>query len=78
IYYYRSKVFLNAKLMADPHRNIERDIDRCDDIFHQYGDDMDEEQDPTVDFDNLSMNIGKDNDNDDNNTDVFEIQQLND
>ncbi|CAF4854959.1 unnamed protein product, partial [Rotaria sp. Silwood2] len=35
------------------HRNIERDIDRFDDIFHQYGDDMDEEQDPNVDFDNL-------------------------
>ncbi|CAF4812024.1 unnamed protein product, partial [Rotaria sp. Silwood2] len=57
---------------------IERDIDRFNDIFHQYGDDMDEERDPNVDFDNLYMNIGKDNDNNDNNTDVFEIQQLND
>ncbi|CAF4589393.1 unnamed protein product, partial [Rotaria sp. Silwood2] len=64
--------------MADPHRNIERDIDRFDDIFHQYGDDMDEEEDSNVDFDNLSMNIGKDNDNDDDNTDVFEIEKLND
>ncbi|CAF4810238.1 unnamed protein product, partial [Rotaria sp. Silwood2] len=35
-------------------------------------------EDLNVDFDNLYMNIGKDNDNDDNNIDVFEIEQLND
>ncbi|CAF3235348.1 unnamed protein product [Rotaria sp. Silwood2] len=66
--------------MADSHRNFEKDIDRFDDIFHQYGDDMDEEgeEDLNVDFDNLYMNIGKDNDNYDNNIDVFEIEQLND
>ncbi|CAF1429868.1 unnamed protein product [Rotaria sordida] len=70
---YQSKVFFNTKLMTDPDRNIERDIDRFDDIFHRFDDDIDEEEDTNIDFDNLYMNIGKDNNND-----VIEIEQLND
>ncbi|CAF1459293.1 unnamed protein product [Rotaria sordida] len=59
--------------MADSDRNIERDINRFDDIFHRCDDDIDEEEDTNIDFDNLYMNIGKDNNND-----VIEIEQLND
>ncbi|CAF1417784.1 unnamed protein product [Rotaria sordida] len=70
---YQLKVFFNTKLMTDPDRNIERDINRFDDIFHRCDDDIDEEEDTNIDFDNLYMNIGKDNNND-----VIEIEQLND
>ncbi|CAF4393823.1 unnamed protein product, partial [Rotaria sordida] len=59
--------------MTDPDRNIERDINRFDDIFHRFDDDIDEEEDTNIDFDNLYMNIGKDNNND-----VIKIEQLND
>ncbi|CAF4213461.1 unnamed protein product, partial [Rotaria sp. Silwood2] len=62
--------------MADPHQNFEKDIDRFDDIFHQYGDDMDEDKDINVDFDNLYTIFGKDNNNDDENK--LEIELLND
>ncbi|CAF1435042.1 unnamed protein product, partial [Rotaria sordida] len=63
--------------MADPHRNFEKDINQFDDILHRYGDDMDEDKDPNVDFDNLYMNIGKDNENDDD-EEIVEIVQFND
>ncbi|CAF1438267.1 unnamed protein product [Rotaria sordida] len=62
--------------MTDSDRNIERDINRFDDIFHRLDDDIDEGEDTNIDFDNLYMNIGQDNNNDDN--DVIEMEQLND
>ncbi|CAF1383669.1 unnamed protein product [Rotaria sordida] len=63
--------------MADPHRNFEKNINQFDDILHRYGDDMDEDKDRNVDFDNLYMNIGKDNENDDD-EEIVEIVQFND
>ncbi|CAF4281980.1 unnamed protein product, partial [Rotaria sordida] len=50
---YQLKVFFNTKLMTDPDRNIEGDINRFDDIFHRCDDDIDEEEDTNIDFDNL-------------------------
>ncbi|CAF3589184.1 unnamed protein product [Rotaria socialis] len=44
----------------------EREINRFDDIFYQYDDDLDEDNDKNVDFDNLYTYTGKDNDADNN------------
>ncbi|CAF4772188.1 unnamed protein product [Rotaria sp. Silwood1] len=76
IFDYQSNKFLVAKPMTNRDRNIERDIDRFDDIFHHYGDDIDEDKDTTVDFDHLYTIFGKDNDMDE--TDVVETELFND
>ncbi|CAF1034034.1 unnamed protein product [Rotaria magnacalcarata] len=42
----------------------DKDFDRFDDVFHQYGDDIDEDQDKTADFDHLYVNMNKGNNDD--------------
>ncbi|CAF2972146.1 unnamed protein product [Rotaria sp. Silwood2] len=55
--------------MTDSSDYFEADVDRFDDIFHKYGDDIDEDEDKNIDFDNLQQRIiqeeGDYNDNDD-------------
>jgi hypothetical protein len=46
--------------MADPNKKIEGDIDRFDDVFHQYGDDTDEINDANIDFDQFFTSFHKD------------------
>ncbi|CAF1508582.1 unnamed protein product, partial [Rotaria magnacalcarata] len=49
----------------------EREINRFDDIFHQYDDDLDEDDDKNVDFDNLHTYTGKDNDANDEGEEIL-------
>ncbi|CAM4806334.1 unnamed protein product [Rotaria magnacalcarata] len=43
----------------------DNDFDRFDDVFHQYGDDVDEDRDKTADFDQIYVNMDKGNNDDD-------------
>ncbi|CAF1380437.1 unnamed protein product [Rotaria sordida] len=43
--------------ITDSGEDVEQDIDRCDDIFHEYGDDIDEDEDKNIEFDNLQRTI---------------------
>lgn len=51
--------------MDDVQNIIEQGIDHFEDIYHQYGDDHDEDQDRYVDFDNFDTMTGQDNETDD-------------
>ncbi|CAF4195731.1 unnamed protein product, partial [Rotaria sordida] len=58
---------------------IERDIDRFNDVFHEYGDDIDEDEDKNIDFDNLQRTIIEEEDeyNEDDDTEsVVPIEEL--
>ncbi|CAF2130554.1 unnamed protein product, partial [Rotaria magnacalcarata] len=44
--------------MADPNNIINKNLDRFDDIFHQYGDDLDEDNDKYIDFDRFDTEMG--------------------
>ncbi|CAF2761252.1 unnamed protein product [Rotaria sp. Silwood2] len=61
--------------MSQSYRNIEGDINRFDDVFHQYDDDdnIDGKEDSNIDIDAFFMNMGNDN-----NEDIIEIEQFND
>lgn len=54
-------------------------IDRFDDIFHQYGDYLDEENDKYIDFDNYITNTDNDNVVDDDTfyIDIMKVGQFN-
>ncbi|CAF3844761.1 unnamed protein product [Rotaria sp. Silwood1] len=49
------------------------DVDRFDDIFHKYGDDMDEDEDKNIDFDNLQQRIIEEEDEYNNNDGIEDI-----
>ncbi|CAF3713728.1 unnamed protein product [Rotaria sp. Silwood1] len=52
---------------------FEADVDRFDDIFHKYGDDMDEDEDKNIDFDNLQQRIIEEEDEYNNNDGIEDI-----
>ncbi|CAF4190681.1 unnamed protein product, partial [Rotaria sordida] len=43
--------------MTNSGEDIEQDIDRCDDIVHEYGDDIDEDKDKNIEFHNTQRTI---------------------
>ncbi|CAF4216961.1 unnamed protein product, partial [Rotaria sordida] len=65
--------------MTDSDEDIERDIDRFNDVFHEYCDDIDEDEDKNIDFDNLQRTIIEEedeyNENDDTES-IIPIEEL--
>ncbi|CAF2835473.1 unnamed protein product, partial [Rotaria sp. Silwood2] len=65
--------------MTDSGDYFEADVDRFDDIFHKYGDDIDEDEDKIIDFDNLQQRIIQEEDeyNDNDNTeDIIPVGEV--
>ncbi|CAF4295925.1 unnamed protein product, partial [Rotaria sordida] len=65
--------------MTDSGEDFERDIDRFNDVFHEYSDDIDEDEDKNIDFDNLQRTIIEEEDEyneDDDNESIIPIEEL--